>query len=661
MLNFKKERVTNDQLGGGASGTVFVYRKDETDQRFVAKMISPKTFEGLSEVFREITLGFSCDNPYVLPVKGYLIEQKGDGGWRAYIKLPRMQKSLKDILDDHKRNKKLMPEMEIAQHFYEIACGLQYLHGKSIANRDIKPANILFDDSNTSKIADFGIGDLSEESIIMQSSAKGAGTEYYMAPENHNKDLHKKDFFAADLWSLGMVIFELCTQTDLGSLKLDFREKLEEIKEKLQELEKEKKYSTMLINLISGLLKLEPTERKNPRDVCEELISNYGKQLKMNYSSKDLGNSHKDLKDRLQELEKKLEEKDAYIQEREKHYKDIVADLESQIEMNNLAYSQKMGRSNVKDYKEEPVDQEQTQKSLQQLKLFVKEFEAKNNGIFAIKQEAENGIIISTKTWNTSGENVKELAIQIGTNLTTLQRLSLNFGSGLYGQDTIRDESVKELARQIGTNLNILQHLSINFSGCKHLTDESVKELAVQIGTNLKTFKTLKHLSLDFSCGTVDYYKITDRSVKELATQVSTNNLDTLQHLSLKFRLFKQITDQGVKEMAIKIGAKLKKIKYLGLTFGSCGQITDQSVNELAMQIGNNLKSLQHLSLDFSCPGSEPYIISDESLKRLATQIDTILETLRYLNLNFKDTCVSKPVKDDIFSQFKHLKEVKIQ
>ena len=108
----------------------------------------------------------------------------------------------------------------------------------------------------------------------------------YAAPENRNMgaNLYQKDLFATDLWSLGMVMFELCTQCSQLELKQLIssysEENLEEVlKENLQELERKGKYSKELINLICSLLRLKPAERRSLRDICEELISNYGTQL----------------------------------------------------------------------------------------------------------------------------------------------------------------------------------------------------------------------------------------------------------------------------------------------------------------------------------------------------------------------------------------------
>src|ERR1700730_9968375 len=94
--------------------------------------------------------------------------------------------------------------------------GLEHLHLRSIIHRDLKPANILLQ-GDTPRLTDFGISRILKTT---SQSSSIAGTPVYMAPETFDG----KRSAQADLWSVGIVFYELLTgrlpypQADLSSL-----------------------------------------------------------------------------------------------------------------------------------------------------------------------------------------------------------------------------------------------------------------------------------------------------------------------------------------------------------------------------------------------------------------------------------------------------------
>mmetsp|Transcript_7962 Transcript_7962/g.7456 ORF Transcript_7962/g.7456 Transcript_7962/m.7456 type:complete len:115 (-) Transcript_7962:387-731(-) len=66
--------------------------------------------------------------------------------------------------------------------FEQILDGLEYLHSRGIAHRDIKLENILVDKDNNAKISDFGFACQPRENCTGMVSGR-FGTFTYLAPE----------------------------------------------------------------------------------------------------------------------------------------------------------------------------------------------------------------------------------------------------------------------------------------------------------------------------------------------------------------------------------------------------------------------------------------------------------------------------------------------
>lgn len=92
------------------------------------------------------------------------------------------------------------------KHFMaQLFCGIEYMHGMKVIHRDLKPGNILLDDKNQVKIADFGLAILSTDVVEINHLC---GTTNYLAPEL----FRRKGFsFASDIWAAGVVRI-LCVQ-----------------------------------------------------------------------------------------------------------------------------------------------------------------------------------------------------------------------------------------------------------------------------------------------------------------------------------------------------------------------------------------------------------------------------------------------------------------
>jgi len=88
----------------------------------------------------------------------------------------------------------------------QVMHGLDYLHNRKLLHRDIKPENILHNRAGEVKLTDFGIAKDLDKTLAMAGTF--VGTVTYMSPE---RCLGQDYSYASDIWSVGMVIFELST------------------------------------------------------------------------------------------------------------------------------------------------------------------------------------------------------------------------------------------------------------------------------------------------------------------------------------------------------------------------------------------------------------------------------------------------------------------
>lgn len=98
-----------------------------------------------------------------------------------------------------------IPENQILDWTTQICLALKHMHDRKIIHRDIKSSNIFLTSMNIVKVGDFGISSsLGHTNDFLKSFA---GTYIYLSPEIlQNQPYNAK----TDVWSLGVVLYELC-------------------------------------------------------------------------------------------------------------------------------------------------------------------------------------------------------------------------------------------------------------------------------------------------------------------------------------------------------------------------------------------------------------------------------------------------------------------
>jgi serine/threonine protein kinase len=190
-----------EKLGEGGMGIVYKAEDTKLNREVAIKLLPSHLLvsdEDKSRFQREAKAAAALNHPNIATVHEINEYESTPFIVMEYVK----GKTLNDNLKD-----KPFGINEAISIAIQVADGLKAAHAKDIVHRDIKSGNVLFSDDGHAKILDFG---LAKTSMSTQLTKMGStlGTVAYMSPEQVNG---KEVDHRTDLWSLGVVIFEMIT------------------------------------------------------------------------------------------------------------------------------------------------------------------------------------------------------------------------------------------------------------------------------------------------------------------------------------------------------------------------------------------------------------------------------------------------------------------
>lgn len=218
------------ELGRGGIGRVLVMHDAHLGRDVALKELLPGQRVGgtagaqtlaTTRFLREARITGRLEHPNIVPV--YELGRRRDGTLYYTMKVVR-GRTLADVLAE---KRSLGERLTLLKHFADLCNAMAYAHDRGIIHRDLKPGNVMVGAFGETVLLDWGLAKptgmadgpevaptataLDGSVDDMTATADGAvlGTPLYMSPEQARGEAEIGP--QADVWSLGVMLYELLT------------------------------------------------------------------------------------------------------------------------------------------------------------------------------------------------------------------------------------------------------------------------------------------------------------------------------------------------------------------------------------------------------------------------------------------------------------------
>ena len=189
-------------IGTGASGRVYVADDQRLRRRVAVKVLHAALADDAAFLRRfraEAQLAASLHHSNIVTVFDwgeddvpFMVLELLEGG------------SLRSMLDQGTR----LTVAQAARVGRDVASALEYAHARDVLHRDVKPANLLFDEHGIVRVADFGLARALAEASWTEPAGGMLGTARYASPE---QAMGLQLDARSDLYALALVLVESVT------------------------------------------------------------------------------------------------------------------------------------------------------------------------------------------------------------------------------------------------------------------------------------------------------------------------------------------------------------------------------------------------------------------------------------------------------------------
>jgi tRNA A-37 threonylcarbamoyl transferase component Bud32 len=198
-----------EEIGHGGFATVYKARDAELDRIVALKVLHPYWAEDpdfVARFRREARAAARLKHPHIVTVY-----DAGEVEGQLFIAMEHLPgRTLRALLEAEGA----LPLERALPILEQVAEALDYAHGQGVVHRDVKPGNLIVEDTERgvqATLTDFGLVKAMEGSAALTSQGALLGSPEYMAPEQADPERAAEIGPAADRYALGIVAYQMLT------------------------------------------------------------------------------------------------------------------------------------------------------------------------------------------------------------------------------------------------------------------------------------------------------------------------------------------------------------------------------------------------------------------------------------------------------------------
>ncbi len=194
-------------IGGteGRNSEVFHARDLQLDANIVVKKIKKTDFKHQDEFYTEAKMLYATQHPNIAEIR-YACEDDE----HIYLSMPFYKNgSINTLLEQ-----RFLCVRDVIKYSIELLSGVHYIHTKGLLHFDIKPTNILINNSDTAMLTDFGLAK------YVDDYGFATPDKMYRSHTSPEMLIRRSLDTYADIYQCGLTLYRMCNGND------DFKEQL---------------------------------------------------------------------------------------------------------------------------------------------------------------------------------------------------------------------------------------------------------------------------------------------------------------------------------------------------------------------------------------------------------------------------------------------------